>query len=58
MKAKQKKIEVITPEDLSVEMKSEIQIIKVEEPAERKPGLKVADVDELVDKLRNEAKVI
>ena len=58
MKAKQKKIEVITPEDLSVEMKSEIQIIKVEEPAERKPGLKVADVDELVDKLRNEAIVI
>ena len=58
MKAKQKKIEVITPEDLSVEMKSEIQVIKVEEPAERKPGLKVADVDELVDKLRNEAKVI
>lgn len=58
MKAKQKKIEVITPEDLSVEMKSEIQIIKVEEPAERKPGLKVADVGELVDKLRNEAKVI
>ena len=58
MKAKQKKIEVITPEDLSVEMKSEIQIIKVEEPAERKPGLKVADVGELLDKLRNEAKVI
>ena len=58
MKAKQKKIEVITPEDLSVEMKSEIQIIKVEEPAERKPGLKVADVGELIDKLRNEAKVI
>ena len=58
MKAKQKKIEVITPEDLSVEMKSEIQVIKVEEPAERKPGLKVADVGELVDKLRNEAKVI
>ena len=58
MKAKQKKIEVITAEDLSVEMKSEIQIIKVEEPAERKPGLKVADVGELVDKLRNEAKVI
>ena len=58
MKAKQKKIEVITPEDLSVEMKSEIQIIKVEEPAERKPGFKVADVGELVDKLRNEAKFI
>ncbi|MED5339412.1 MAG: electron transfer flavoprotein subunit beta/FixA family protein [Pseudomonadota bacterium] len=58
MKAKQKKIEVITAEDLSVEMKSEIQIIKVEEPAERKPGLKVADVGELLDKLRNEAKVI
>jgi len=58
MKAKQKKIEVITPEDLSVDMKSEIQIIKVEEPAERKPGLKVANVAELVDKLRNEAKVI
>ena len=49
---------MITAEDLSVEMKSEIQIIKVEEPAERKPGLKVADVGELVDKLRNEAKVI
>ena len=58
MKAKQKKIEVITAEDLSVEMKSEIQIIKVEEPAERKPGLKVADVGELLEKLRNEAKVI
>lgn len=58
MKAKQKKIDTMTPKDLSVEMKSEIKIIKIEEPAKRQPGSKVADVSELLDKLKNEAKVI
>ena len=58
MKAKQKKIDTMTPKDLSVEMKSEIKIIKIEEPTKRQPGSKVADVSELLDKLKNEAKVI
>ena len=46
------------PEDYGVSTASNIQIVKVTPPAERKAGVKVKSVDELVDKLRNEAKVI
>jgi len=58
MKAKRKPLDVKTPDDLGVEMKSNIELLKVEPPAERKGGVKVADVAELVDKLKNEAKVL
>lgn len=58
MKAKKKQMDVYTPADLGVEPKAHLTILKVEPPAERKAGIIVADVDELLDKLRNEAKVI
>ena len=58
MKAKKKQLDVYTPDDLGVAVTSHLTQVKVEPPAERKAGIKVADVDELVDKLKNEAKVI
>ncbi|GGB81849.1 electron transfer flavoprotein subunit beta [Marinobacterium zhoushanense] len=58
MKAKKKPLEVKTPADLGVELKSHIQLLKVEAPAARQAGIKVDSVDALVDKLKNEAKVI
>ena len=58
MKAKKKPIEQLNASDLGVDTKSRIQQIKVEEPPKRKSGIKVANVAELVQKLKNEAKVI
>lgn len=58
MKAKKKPLEEKKPEDYGVSTASNIQIVKVTPPAEREAGVKVKSVDELVDKLRNEAKVI
>ncbi|MGM8887415.1 electron transfer flavoprotein subunit beta/FixA family protein, partial [Psychrobacter sp. 1U2] len=58
MKAKKKPLDEKTPADFSVEMTSKQEIVKVMPPAERKAGITVASVDELVDKLKNEAKVI
>ena len=58
MKAKKKPLDVKTPEDLGVEVASKISLLKVEPPAERQGGVKVSSVDELLDKLKNEAKVI
>ncbi len=58
MKAKKKLIELITPEDLSVDVTPRLETLNVEEPPVRTGGIIVADVDELLDKLRNEAKVI
>lgn len=58
MKAKKKPLEVRTPADLGVELASRIKLLKVEPPAERQAGIKVGSVDELIDKLKNEAKVI
>ena len=58
MKAKKKPLEEKKPEDYGVSTASNIQIVKVTPTAERKAGVKVKSVDELVDKLRNEAKVI
>ncbi|MGB8712922.1 MAG: electron transfer flavoprotein subunit beta/FixA family protein [Onishia taeanensis] len=58
MKAKKKPLDVKTPEDYGVATGSKVSLIKVEAPAERKGGVKVGSVDELVDKLKNEAKVI
>ena len=58
MKAKKKPLDVITPADLGIDVTPSIDILNVVEPPARSAGVKVADVRELVDKLRNEAKVI
>ncbi|MDW3205987.1 MAG: electron transfer flavoprotein subunit beta/FixA family protein [Alphaproteobacteria bacterium] len=58
MKAKKKPIDTKTPSDLGVDPTPRLQTIKVVEPPPRQAGVKVADVAELVSKLRNEAKVI
>jgi electron transfer flavoprotein beta subunit len=58
MKAKKKPLEVIKPEDLGVDVSPRIKTLKVCEPPKRSAGIKVADVAALVDKLKNEAKVI
>ena len=58
MKAKKKPIDTFSPEDLGVDVSPRLEIIKVVEPPARKAGVMVANTAELVDKLRNEAKVI
>jgi electron transfer flavoprotein beta subunit len=58
MKAKKKELDVMTPADLGVDIKPRVSVVKVTEPSVRKGGIKVGSVDELVDKLKNEAKVI
>ena len=58
MKAKKKPIEQLNASDLGVDTSPRIEQIKVEEPPKRKAGIKVASVEELVQKLKNEAKVI
>ena len=58
MKAKRKPLDVKTPADLGVELKEHTKLLKVTPPAERQAGIKVGSVDELVEKLKNEAKVI
>ena len=58
MKAKKKPIDEKTPEALGVDVAPRLKTLKVEEPAKRKSGIKVKTVQELVDKLHNEARVI
>ena len=58
MKAKKKPLDTKSPADYGVELSASLTTLKVEEPAKRSAGIKVADVAELVDKLKNEAKVI
>jgi len=58
MKAKKKPIEELIASDLEVDITPRLEQIKVEEPPKRKAGIKVASVAELVQKLKNEAKVI
>jgi len=58
MKAKKKPLDTMTPGDLGVDMTPHVKVLKVTEPPARAAGIKVANVAELVDKLRNEAKVI
>ena len=58
MKAKKKQMDTFKPEDLGVDVKPRIKTLKVSEPPKRSAGVKVADVAALVDKLKNEAKVI
>jgi electron transfer flavoprotein beta subunit len=58
MKAKKKPLEVIKPEALGVDVTPRLTTLKVQEPPKRGAGVKLADVAELVNKLKNEAKVI
>ena len=58
MKAKKKPIDQTSPADLGVDPSIRLEILKVAEPPQRESGVKVEDVADLVDKLRNTAKVI
>jgi electron transfer flavoprotein beta subunit len=58
MKAKKKTLEIVKPEDLGIDIAPRLKTIKVEEPSKRSAGVMVADVAALVEKLKNEAKVI
>jgi electron transfer flavoprotein beta subunit len=58
MKAKKKQLDVVKPADLGVDVTPRIKTLKVSEPPKRGAGVKVADVPALVEKLKNEAKVI
>ena len=58
MKAKKKPLDTTSPDELGVDITPRTKTLKVEPPAERQAGIKVADVAELVEKLKNEAKVI
>jgi electron transfer flavoprotein beta subunit len=58
MKAKKKTLDIFKPEDLGVDVKPRLKTLKVSEPPKRGAGIKVPDVAALVDKLKNEAKVI
>ena len=58
MKAKKKTLDIVKPEDLGVDIAPSLKTIKVEEPPKRSAGVMVADVAALVEKLKNEAKVI
>ncbi len=58
MKAKKKPLDVLSPGDLGVDVSPRLTLLKVTEPPSRKAGVKVGSVGELVDKLKNEAKVI
>jgi electron transfer flavoprotein beta subunit len=58
MKAKKKPLDTLTPDELGVDVQPRLRTLKVVEPPQRGAGVMVADVDALVDKLKNEAKVI
>jgi electron transfer flavoprotein beta subunit len=58
MKAKKKPLDTVKPADLGVDVAPRLTTLKVVEPAKRQAGIKVADVAQLLDKLKNEAKVI
>ena len=58
MKAKKKPIDATTPDELGVDVAPRLAVLSVVEPPKRQEGVKVENVAELVDKLRNEAKVI
>ena len=58
MKAKKKTLEIMKPEELGIDIAPRLKTLKVEEPPKRSAGVMVADVAALVDKLKNEAKVI
>ncbi len=58
MKAKKKQIDTVTPDELGVDVSSGLKVVSVEAPPARSAGIKVESVDELISKLKTEAKVI
>ncbi len=58
MKAKKKQLDIIKPDDLGIDISPRLKTIRVEEPPKRSAGIKVPDVATLIDKLKNEAKVL
>ena len=58
MKAKKKQLDIIKPDDLGIDIAPRLKTIRVEEPPKRSAGIKVPDVATLIDKLKNEAKVL
>jgi electron transfer flavoprotein beta subunit len=58
MKAKKKPLDVLDPAGLGVDVTPRTKIVKVSEPPKRKAGIKVKTVEELVEKLKNEARVL
>jgi electron transfer flavoprotein beta subunit len=58
MKAKKKPLETFTPEALAVDIVPRLATLKIDEPPKRQAGVRVADVAQLVEKLKNEAKVV
>ena len=58
MKAKKKQLDILKPEDLGVDIAPRLKMIRVEEPPKRTAGIKVPDVASLINKLKNEAKVL
>jgi electron transfer flavoprotein beta subunit len=58
MKAKKKPLDVMTPDELGVDLAPTMEVLSVEAPAERQAGIRVESVEELVEKLKTEAKVI
>lgn len=58
MKAKKKPLDTLTPADLNIDITPRLTTLNIEEPDQRTAGIKVANVDELIEKLKNEAKVL
>jgi electron transfer flavoprotein beta subunit len=58
MKAKKKPLDIVSPQDLQVDATPRLKTLKVTDPPARRPGIKVSDVATLIDKLKNEAKVL
>jgi electron transfer flavoprotein beta subunit len=58
MKAKKKQLDIVKPNDLAIDITPRLKTIRVEEPPKRSAGIKVPDVATLIDKLKNEAKVL
>ena len=58
MKAKKKQLDIVKPDDLGIDIAPRLKTIRVEEPPKRSAGIKVPDVATLIDKLKNEAKVL
>jgi len=58
MKAKKKSLDIVKPEELGVDVSPRLKTLRVDEPPKRSAGVMVANVAELVEKLKNEAKVI
>ncbi len=58
MKAKKKPLAITTPDELGVEVRQRLTVLETLEPPQRQPGMRVASVDELVDKLKNQAGVL